>query len=599
MYIPIRQLLDSTAHRELVFGLYRALLRSVRQLAKLKVPENSEEWGKYSVDCTQYVRHLQEEARYAVAHEMRLLLPRNMHAGTVLRRRLDSGVRWLEAVGSQDWDEVVRQVLEYRSAVFEQQVFRLQYLEKEEEINLVRNRRKDQLTVKRMISRKARRDYFQRLKEPQETEDKSESNTRTVLRRHLSLLGLGASPANPYVRAVIKPLLEHDFNVVTAGDLAHSVNERGPYPVKINMNNSGPYLVPILTHPRPNRAKLQRIALDIKRLVRLVSLMNVWELDPDTTFTHHGSLHPDGSVLVKGSRGFGTNERVFPMYHHTELGVAEAEWELTLQRQAGGEVDQRTYDLHVDLWLEAVRETKSYLRGEYDMLKARNRVSLSLFETQKRLQHVHNARYDVFCRKLQRLTTLLAENNVFKHSDLVNPDRVTSPKPGLHLRVGMGKTIADYLEEAGWAHFRWGMFHDRNLRLNPPTALADMESDQGEVTTSRGELLVTSATIPRRGTERGTRMRLTRRTNGEESAESYVPPEEVSGRSSPPRKPIEEQNTEKKMPKRAKANSKRPAEKPTKEDDKQPSTERAERPSENASRSRQSKAKASAKTRTA
>lgn len=530
MYLPIPSLLQSSIHQSLVRSLYRSLLRNSAKLARIHGPQNLHhpnpqvlrQCQRYELNPKLYLEHLAGELKYEVGIQVRMPFETNAYTGNVLHQRLQLGVEMDEALENvilkRDNDSLahlIQLVVSFRSEIHKKQAWREQYLTHSDTINEVRNRKKPALFVKRLETRSLRKN--QKLKESRRLElprhqSISRANELLVLQRYLKSLQTDNLIPNPYllpytdkcyhstssetypeqklvpgatkmssiqsaydmeyVESIIKPSFEYDINSTHfVQSLDEIVNNKGPYPVTLSMNNSGTFLVPLLRRHNTNAMELRRIALDIKNLTRLTSLLGAWNSGPNQKSIEFGPINRDGSITVKGSQGFGHDERVFPKYYYEDLCLQEAKWEYLMGSVSGKDSKMKLKE-YVAEWMEPLDSTTPWIKRRLTNLQNRYLVNAKMFERQRLLQGKQNAHYDKQVARYRTLMKSLGANNVFKHSDLVNADRqkrslkqqwvagTKNPKiptggPVLERR-GMGKTLGDYLEEIGYHNFKWG-----------------------------------------------------------------------------------------------------------------------------------------------
>lgn len=522
MYIPITELLRSTNHQSLVRSLYRDLLRSVTKLAQVNGPKSLHHMDpqvlrqcqRYEIDPKLYINHLVGELRYEIAVQMRLPFEINAYTGSILRKRLLLGAEINEAIERAVVEDpkylvdIIKIMVDFRAENSRKQEWRLQFLSNSDDINEVRNRKK--LIIKKVIANKKLKQVTRKFSS-EEWKKISAQNETLVLQRYLKHLQTRNLIPNPfllpytdkcyrsssserypptevvpgsvknavirsaydldYIESIVKPSFEYDVNKIHyLGQLDEIVNEKGPFRVTISMNNSGSFLIPLLRKKKKDPEELRRIALDIKRLTRLSNLLGAWNSPAGSKSIEYGPINRDGSITVKGSRGFDYDERMFPKHYYEEFCYQEARWEFLMDNAIGK--TKSSFGDYLGLWMEPLEMVAPWLIASFKQLRLKYRVDANTLEQQQIFQSQHNAHYDTQVTRYKAIVENLTENNVFKHSDIVNADRqhktvedqwvapsknpkVPTGAPLLERR-GMGKTLGDYLENVGYHNFKWG-----------------------------------------------------------------------------------------------------------------------------------------------
>lgn len=445
---------------------------------------------------------------------MRLPFEINAYTGSILRKRLLLGVEINEAMeravvaDSKYLVDVIKIMVDFRAENSRKQEWRRQYLSNSDDINEVRNRRKQ--IIKKAIASKKMTQNTHRFS-PEVWKKTSAQNEMSVLQRYLKFLQTKNLIPNPfllpytdkcyhsssseryppsevvpgsiknavirsaydmdYIESIVKPSFEYDINKIHyLGQLDDIVNEKGPFRVTISMNNSGSFLLPLLRKKKENPEELRRIALDIKRLTRLTNVLGAWNSPVDSKSIEYGPINKDGSTTVKGSKGFDYDERMFPRYYYEELCYQEARWEFIMDNAVGKA--KSSFGDYLGLWMEPLEMVAPWLVASFKQLRLKYRVDANTLEQQRIFQSQNNAHYDIQVKRLKTIVEELTANNVFKHSDIVNADRqqktvqdqwvapsknpkISTGAPLLERR-GMGKTLGDYLENVGYHNFKWG-----------------------------------------------------------------------------------------------------------------------------------------------
>lgn len=528
-------------------------------------PNLRKEVKKIAIDSKLYKEHILFEILYGVKHEFRTPVEINAYTGNILRKRLLSGTQLDETLTRlthkdnivYSWIDLIQIIVDYRSTKHQEQIRKFDKDSKFSLLNEVRNKRKDPLFIKRVDSKLNRRNSSRVMYHTLSSKEKerflrdqrheSHSNSSSLLRRYLKKLQTDMDIPNPfllsytpnnyhappdamfssadiipgstkhsvmesaydmdYIDSIIKPSLEYDINKYHFLDaLNNIVNEKGPYKVKMAVNNSGSVPIPLMRYPNQKLGKLTKLALNIRRLNHLTNMKNAWESkggDPPT----HGQIFKDGSYAIKYSRGFGFEERMFPKQYYADLSIAEAEWEFLIDNatkdntsdgktpEGNGPLSKsnvnrkgtRSKDFYIKEWMQPLSDVSNVLQEKIDSIHQKHKVTESLLKEQSFLQNMQNIHYNRQAKKLKVLLNDLQRNNVFKHSEIGNfNDRVLKTfdvylnnyKPvdrtkrnkfpiGIPMleRKGMGKNLGDYIDEIQFHNFKWGKRFSKRIKF--------------------------------------------------------------------------------------------------------------------------------------
>ena len=237
--------------------------------------------------------------------------------------------------------------------------------------------------------------------------------------------------------------------------------------------------------PYPRLNHLKEVALDIKKMMRLVRLKTVWNASGnDANITE--PQFSDGSYSVRGSKGFGENERLHPKIYYDLLAQGEGLWEYLIDASLKND-DTKDVASYVNEWSKALEDATNCINEEltsyyqkYNKLKS---SKSPLLQEQKILQHQMNVHYNEQLKRYMHIIKLIEDNKVFKHSEIVNSDTVTKSYdeyliendskrtkknqrgiPSLE-RIGMGKHLGDYLDDVGYHNFKLGVNFDKKLKF--------------------------------------------------------------------------------------------------------------------------------------
>lgn len=540
----------SLTHKYAVLSLYKSLLRNVNKLALLSIPsmtiddkrnDINKEVAKISINQRQYLKNVKAELGYIVREEFRSTKKGEIGNPNKFRERFIEAIRLQEILeytrhDSTSWIQLIVKLLNYRSQKHLEQYWRSEYLRDPEEINNGKNKEKPTLLVKQMESRskKPKITNFKKLSQKEKSNRykteliKCNENSQKLLRRYLkelqtsnkipiphllpytsekSLLPLTdavslsltipgstcrSSIASAYdldyIDTIIKPSLEHDINKCHYLDHLKSIaDEKGPFKVQINITEAGPMSIPYIKLPY-KRDELQEVGMDIKKLMRLIRLKTVWNSsDNESSITE--PQFSDGSYAVRGSRGFGEEERIHPRHYYEKLAVEEGIWEFLISNQDKNEnasLDSPTK--LINEWQDALEIATTELNNDvnyyYQKYNALKSSKSPLLQDQKILQQKMNLHYDDQLNRYNHITKLINNHNIIKHSEIVNLSNVVTKKYDKYLvkndrnpskkhqkgmpaleRIGMGKRLADYLDDVGYHYFKWGMKFDKKLKI--------------------------------------------------------------------------------------------------------------------------------------
>lgn len=541
--------IQSFAHKHSIITLYRSLIRHTNRLSTLEITQSDEECSKdvqtelfkANIDRKLYVRLLKSELFYIIQDEFRVNHKEKINNPNKLRERIVAGLELqndLENIkdGEVSGVKLIEKLVEYRQQKQREQNWKAEYLKDPGEIDKSRNKDKPTLLLKQIESRSKKpqlplRRYKGLTQKDKENRIKMElirceENTQKLLRRYLKKLqtnheipiphllpytpesallpieeSVSTSISIPgstrkssiayaydqeYIDAIIKPEMEFDINKCHyLENLQSIVNEKGPFKVQIQITEAGPIPVPYIRMPYPRLNHLKEVALDIKKMMRLVRLKTVWNASGnDANITE--PQFSDGSYSVRGSKGFGENERLHPKIYYDLLAQGEGLWEYLIDASLKND-DTKDVASYVNEWSKALEDATNCINEEltsyyqkYNKLKS---SKSPLLQEQKILQHQMNVHYNEQLNRYMHIIKLIEDNKVFKHSEIVNSDTVTKSydeyliendskttkknqrgMPSLE-RIGMGKHLGDYLDDVGYHNFKLGVNFDKKLRF--------------------------------------------------------------------------------------------------------------------------------------
>lgn len=513
-------------HRLAVLSLYRALLRHVKKLPATTPSfsngskEIETELTRYGLNNKLYMKHLSFEIRYSIGIEFRRRHS-DFFQWYVRGVELESSLQQYINQEPSSFVTLLQLIIDYRAIIHKEQLWRADYLNNKHEINMVIEKRSDEIDIRRKKSKSkeptAPATIFHKLTNREKQRvikdelNKGKEFEGHLLRRYLRLQQMQNIIPNPlllsytpdtiqwkaedtfkphfalvgstkhsaihlaydteYIDAIIKPSLMYDINKHHQLEkLNHIVNERGPYKVRIKTTPSGATAIPYIKMPYPRLEQLKKVALDARYLLVATRVHNIWHSSRDDI--NKESRKSDGSYIVAGS-GYIPDESMFPRSHYQDLAEAEALWEYVME----GKYSQNTYKKQ---WTEFLDITSKKLtldvqkyHTEYSVLRSKGS---SLLKEQQALQQQQNSHYDDLVTIFNNIALALQHDRIHKHSELVNLNRVTTTYPQMlesysrtgktfpglpeHERIGMGRQLPDYLQ--GYHSVHWGQkFYDR------------------------------------------------------------------------------------------------------------------------------------------
>lgn len=292
-----------------------------------------------------------------------------------------------------------------------------------------------------------------------------------------------------YIEAVIKPEVEYLINQSIMNDTDFQMNEKGPQRAKIHSTNAGIMTVHFLGAQFSPHSVMKNIAMDIKKLTRLYKLRHVWNVKATnkTALAHEKKV--DEGYAVKGSGGYSDDEVICTKEYYQNLADTEASWEALID-------DLRDYDkfgkmrpvrrkasLYRQEWREALDISSAYIETELRSICTKYKLLEEIFSEQDRVQKALQERYEERSQRYARLVEMLEKDKVFMHSELINfrnpvthglddyleadSNKQPQNKQGLPQmeRLGMGKTLGDYLRIFKFSNYRMGQRYRKRFKF--------------------------------------------------------------------------------------------------------------------------------------
>ncbi|CUM64302.1 uncharacterized protein PRCAT00001902001 [Priceomyces carsonii] len=545
-------------HRKAVTSTYRSLIRSLKKLEKLP-PSALELIDINGITEEQsicfyphkHVKKIYSELNYAIREGFLLSETSSLKNPNIFTEKFLIAIE-LEQLLAQvlmnkrdSWSILLKLLDAYRDQLFVNQQWRLQYLRNKQEIDINRNKELPVLmkqTISPSIALNPPKDIKFKLRQRlwnfklgKLQLRTSYENSEKVLRRYIKPRQQRLELPNPfllpyvkeyyaanetdiksklfipgstkrtlikdaydpeYVESIIKPSIEYDINIYHHfNDLKNIVNVKGPYRVQINLTEAGPMSIPFIRMPYPRLEPLKKVALDIKHLMKLSRIVTVWELSLGDQSLSEPKFD-DGSYSVRGSKGWGEHEKVWPKYYYETLAEGEGIWESFVELAKNNKPNtssvssldiDRSIQKHILSWKKdlnlATKELRSQLDRYFQHYKSLKEKNSPIFLQQSSLQKSMNSHYDHQIGKYETLLKKLKQNNIFKHSDLLNlkelclksyPEyhqydmsRNRKNQKGIPLleRTGMNKRLGDLLDDVGFHSYRNGESFDKKFKF--------------------------------------------------------------------------------------------------------------------------------------
>lgn len=482
------------------------------------------ELTRYNLNNALYMKHLSCEMQYNLNIEFRRRHSNFLQwysKGIELEHSLQQYIHG----EPMSFVSLLQQAIDYRTTIHKEQLWRADYLKNKNEVMEVIEKRTDEIDIRRKNSKikkptdpttifhkltnkeknlvikselKKGKEFeghllrrYLRIQQMQNlipnplllpyTPDPIRWSETDTYKLHFALIGstkhsnIHLGYDTEYIDAIIKPSLMYDINKHHHLEaLSKIVNERGPFKVKIKTTSSGATVLPFIKMPYPRLEPLKEIALDAKNLLTALRILNVW-LSPRASIKEE-SINQDGSFSIARSHGFGPDECIYPRYYYQELAEAEALWEYLIESNHPKSVYKKEWTEFLDITSTSLTKDLQMFQTKYGELRSRHS---KLLDEQETLQLELNNHYNRLVARYEKIVASLKNDRIHKHSELVNMSKrvtTTYPQmlehysrtgktfPGLpeYERLGMGRTLPDYLDENEYHSFRWGQkFYDR------------------------------------------------------------------------------------------------------------------------------------------
>ena len=484
----LTELTSTKEHKVAVLQLYRELLRKTNKLQQAQLPPLVNQYE------LQFSIKESFQKRYGSTYD--------------ITKQLLKGIRLNEILELNQRDDLIDFIKEEREEIFDAQKRRASYLQRKEQIhdkqtNNLRGRAKSQmLSLKKGKLRYQIPDLSSAHGQSQFINDgfkESKFNGCTVLQKFIHQLQLLNKLPDPkllpytpeiilisgdnldsrhivgsvtnhalsyydqdILQSIIIPGLEYEINNNYLDDLKYALEEKGPYEAALRQTNSGIIPMPYVMQLTKHKVGRKELAMLIKKQTFCVRMMKIWETDNELP---EENMQKDGSYIIKGSKGWGGEELMYPRNYYQRYCDGEELFEVLLQIEINWSKKNKTpIDFEQFYWGESLDISSKYLRDEYNNVIKESQIDLA--PLQQELQKKYDAGYENKVRKYDTLMMNLSNHNVFKHSDIIAPINTNTIYSGLNKRlidtfpvgdrVGKGKTLGDFIKDVGLRSYEYG-----------------------------------------------------------------------------------------------------------------------------------------------
>lgn len=540
----MRALKNKYEHRKGILSLYRSLLRNIAKIndtnldRKVTIRDEYsfsmlQEIKKYEANPELYIRYLKSEIRRGVELGFRPQKIAELNNANVIRDKLMEGVNLDEGMetfitqnrGGESLCRLILFILNYRKEKMLEQTWRADYLKNPTTIDSIKKSQMPPLFAKQLNTWMKEkpilsysnlgllRDKRKRIRDELE---QSRLNSLSLLQRYcmqqqrkhllpmpqlLPYTGIKIGIRDipfvkekhlkeaydwDYIEGIIKPGLAYDINKYHYLDTFQNIiQKKGPYKVRVKTTEAGPMLIPYLELPYPRLEELKEVALDIKKLTKLYRLKVCWNISAQSESSITEPRHRDGSISVKGSKGFGIDERIYPLSHYESWAKYEAQWEYLIDKESSKPSSISSY---LESWRAPLKiasdsidsELNSYFIRHRDLLKnSRSKI----YEEQELFQNRMDKYYDKLLISYKSLIEDLQNHHVFKHGEIVDNginrgqsfERMVIEEDKKHRSkrnciperetFGLKMQLGDYLKKNSRENFQWGQKFDKKFRF--------------------------------------------------------------------------------------------------------------------------------------
>lgn len=513
-------------HKPAILSLYRTLLRGLQRIPQLELPHGSEvylpelqqELEVAKLYPVKYLNLLREEISYNLRQEFHKELDQDFED------RYLKGIELadiLEEHTSQGSINLVQYMIQFRSDEFK----RFQSIAQSYVQGGVKDfDGKIPLEKKFAFPIKHYRDLTNDDRETRLKQELNNSveNKHKIVRRYLKYLQMHGKLALPHrlpyttvessedidisskvfkstsvkamrqaynsllIDSIIVPEIEHQINEEKISDLQKQINEKGPYQVKIRQTFSGAVGIPFVKVPFPRLTRMRTVAMDVKKLVQASNLLSFWQADPDDNSMREKKTR-DGGYDISWHKQYGTSGLIYPYSYYKDLHMQEALWEFQMYLLQHKEKPQdsliKIQETFVDSWMADLDQVTKELKDEVKSFQNayNTKYYKSLAKEREKFQEIMNSKYDLRVNRLNKLVEQVNEHSLCAHSELVNPsvevssndkelirndNTIKKLRMGMSLneRKGLGKRLANVMQECQISPFKIGMKYEKKFR---------------------------------------------------------------------------------------------------------------------------------------
>ncbi|OBA21752.1 hypothetical protein METBIDRAFT_32213 [Metschnikowia bicuspidata var. bicuspidata NRRL YB-4993] len=287
-----------------------------------------------------------------------------------------------------------------------------------------------------------------------------------------------------HINTIIKPEIEYLLNKRHYLEkYQRIVNKDGPVKVKIISTLAGIMQAHFLRAPVKDEKRMKQLAIDVKKLTRVIRKQFIWKLDSSQAEGICERKFGDG-YAVRGSKGFSIDEIMYPKRYYEEIVLEEAEWEFLIKVEElkmvygssalnDAKFSNKLREVRQQIiqgWHEPLDTASREIDDEVKLYFTKYKITenSSIWERRAALQARMNLNFEKTSKKLGNLIGLLERDKVCAHSDLFHRSHHTSFNYGEipeKDRIGTGKSLGDYLKEAGLSGYKMGYEFKKRLNI--------------------------------------------------------------------------------------------------------------------------------------
>lgn len=294
------------------------------------------------------------------------------------------------------------------------------------------------------------------------------------------------------VMGIMLPEMEYKLNMDVFMKKWTDSIDKGPFQPKIHTINAGPVPIPFIRLPYPQLRKMKEIAIDIKELVRKLTLKQMWE---STRLQMTMPVNKDGSIDLSWYKKYG-NSKMFSKSYYEYWHEQEAMWEYHLiyerlkQTKTAKEMEspetrrylENTLKQLMSSWTSSIQDTNIILNAEISQYyqKYDRKYLQQVLQQQHEVLQQMEQQYQMRVDKYNKLIRTLNMYQVSPHSNLVDRNKVGTQKihqtlikndhqvkhtrTGLESdRFGKRKQLADYMDDYEIPSFKVGRKYEKRI----------------------------------------------------------------------------------------------------------------------------------------